>query len=61
MWGGKNLDSPLGTSIFKGKGKYYFNILKLCFKINEKKKSIDLDTMEKDRENNSISAKTGLH
>lgn len=61
MLGGKNLGSQLGTNIFKGKEKYYFNILKSCFEICEKKKDMNLDTMEKDRKNNSSSAKTGHH
>lgn len=43
--GGGALGSQLGTNIFKGKKKYYFNILKSCFEIHEKKKDTDLDTM----------------
>lgn len=39
--------SQLGTSIFKGKKKYYFNIFKSCFEIDEKKKDMYLDMMER--------------
>ena len=53
--------SQLGTSIFKGKKKYYFNIFKSCFEIDEKKKNMYLDTMERDREKIFSLAKTGRH
>lgn len=38
----ETLGSQLGTSIFKGKEKYYFNILKSCFEIDEKKERYGL-------------------
>lgn len=37
------------SSIFKGKEKYDFNIFQSCLEIDEKKKDMYLDTMERDR------------
>lgn len=44
------LSCRFGASIFKGKEKYYFNILKSCFEIEGKKKDMYLGTMERDGE-----------
>lgn len=46
---------------FKGKEKYYFNILKSCFEIKEKKKGMYLDATERDKEKNSSPAQFDRH